>query len=369
MEFLNTILKKRETEGLKRNIKPSVTGIDFCSNDYLGLARSSKLHQDILDALHQSDFKNGATGSRLLSGNNEAYEELEQHIASFHDAEAALIYPSGYQANIGLLQCIAGKGDTLILDELAHASLIDGARLSHAKRFKFQHNNLDDLQKKLAQASGKIFVVIEALYSMNGDVADVESIVQICTKYNAHVIVDEAHSAAVYGTKGQGLTFELGLQHKVFARIITYGKGFGSHGAAIIGSRTLIDYLINFSRSFIYSTGLSPVHLESIKTAYQHVKESTIQRERLFEVITYFRSKILENASWLYSSSAIQSLVIPGNSVVKAVALQLNKSGISVFPILSPTVAKGSERIRFCLHSYNTKEEIDHLFLNLERIL
>jgi len=369
LEILNTILKKREAEGLKRNIKPSVSGIDFCSNDYLGVAKSSDLHHEILEVLNQNAIGNGATGSRLLSGNNGAYISLEKEIASFHDAEAALIYPSGYQANIGLLQCIAAKGDTIILDELAHASLIDGARLSHAKRFKFQHNNLADLKKKLEQATGNIFVVIEALYSMNGDLADIESITQLCAPYDAQIIVDEAHSAAVYGKEGQGLTVELGLQQKVFARIITYGKGFGSHGAAIIGSPTLIDYLVNFSRSFIYSTGLSPIHIESIRTAYKHIKNSNTQRQQLFEIIRYFRSKISKNAFWITSSSAIQSLIIPGNSTVKEIAHQLNQNGISVFPILSPTVAKGSERIRFCLHSYNTKEEIDHLFLNLERIL
>jgi 8-amino-7-oxononanoate synthase len=352
---------------LLRQLKSPVTGIDFCSNDYLGLAKSGEFNQAVQKSIAYKD--SGATGSRLLSGNYLGYEELEQDIAQFHDAPAALIYPSGYQANIGLLQCIAQKGDTLILDELAHASLIDGARLSHAKRYKFSHNNLSDLRKKLERASGNVFVVIESVYSMNGDIADILSTSQLCKEFNAHLIIDEAHSGAIYGSKGQGLSVELEIHQDVFARIITYGKGFGTHGAAILGDHSLISYLINFSRPFIYSTGLSPIHLESIRLAYIYVKQSDSGRKKLFENIQYFKSKIKNQTKWLSSDSAIQSLIIPGNHHVKVISKQLNQNGFSVFPILSPTVAVDTERIRFCIHSYNSIEEIDSLFHILDRVL
>ena len=363
----SSILAQRETEGLLRKLKPPVTGIDFCSNDYLGIAKSYLAQLDTSHSINSSN--SGATGSRLLSGNYLGYEKLEQDIAQFHHASAALIYPSGYQANVGLLQCIAQKGDTLILDELAHASLIDGARLSYAKRFKFFHNDLQDLRKKLEKASGNVFVVIESVYSMNGDIADIKSIVEICKRFNANLIVDEAHSGAIYGTKGEGLSVEMNVHQDIFARIITYGKGFGSHGAAILGNQNLITYLVNFSRAFIYSTGLSPIQIESIRLAYKHVEQCDTERKKLFKNIQYFKSKIKNRNQWLSSNSPIQSLIIPGNQNVKNISKQLNQNGFSVFPILSPTVAINTERIRFCIHSYNSIEEIDSLFLILKRIL
>ncbi len=363
MSDIRNILRQRKSDGLFRALKHEIKSTDFCSNDYLGFARSSSLTEAVFHEVSLGDKRNGATGSRLLSGNTELYTQLERQISEYHSSEDALIYPSGYQANLGLLSCIATKNDTLILDELVHASLIDGARLSHAHRFKFSHNNLNDLCKKLEKGRGTIYVVVESLYSMDGDIPDLKAISELCQKFNAKLIVDEAHSAGIYGPSGAGLVSELGLQNQVFARIITYGKAFGIHGAAILGSSELKDYLVNYSRSFIYSTGLPPYQLVCIKQAYLHMKNAENERKNLFSNIAYFRAKIKSDSRWISSNSPIQSLLISGNKRVHDLAIKLQQLQFEVFPILSPTVASGQERIRFCMHSFNTTEEIDQLFI------
>ena len=351
--------------GLLRKLKDPISGVDFCSNDYLGLANSEEVHSELKSHI-RTDQKNGATGSRLLSGNFLDITKLENKIADFHGSQSALLFPSGYQANVGLLQCIAQKGDTIILDELCHASLIDGARLSYAHRFKFQHNDLDDLKSKLLKAKGHIYIVIESVYSMDGDLADLEGIIQLSKEFNAHIIVDEAHTGGIYG-KGKGLVSELNQEINVFARVITYGKTFGTHGAAILGTKTLKDYLVNFSRSFIYSTGIPPIHVLAIDVSYAFIKKCDPQRQCLFDNIQYFKSKMQSVGHWINSDTAIQSLIVPGNTSVKQLSHTLNDNGFAVFPILSPTVPTNTERIRFCLHSYNTFAQIDDLFKILNR--
>lgn len=362
MATIDNILNTRKSEGLFRTLKHEITATDFCSNDYLGAARSSSIARSIFDKISVLEKKNGATGSRLLSGNSELYNELEKQIASFHNSKSALLYPSGYQANVGLLSCLGTKEDTIILDALVHASLIDGARLSKAKRFKFSHNDVEDLKKKLSKSTGNIYVIVESLYSMDGDISKLEEIAAICEAFNAKLIVDEAHSVGIFDTHGQGLVSKLGLEKKVFARIVTYGKAFGSHGAAVLGSVSLKDWQVNFSRSFIYSTGLPPFQLIAIQEIYQAMPLLNKERKSLWNNIEYFQSKQEVHHHWIPSSSPIQSLIVKGNEQVKKLAELLQTKGFEVFPILSPTVAINTERIRFCIHAYNTEKEIDQLF-------
>ncbi|MCL4171189.1 UNVERIFIED_CONTAM: hypothetical protein GTU68_025567, partial [Idotea baltica] len=242
-------LDARQAQGLLRQL-PTPIGerIDFCSNDYLGFAHTLRV---------AAPTSGGATGSRLISGNSTLAEALEQQIANFHGAEAALLFPSGYAANIGLLPAVAGRGDTIVYDKLIHASLRDGIRLSRAKALSFAHNDLTDLIKKLQNPEGQTFVVIESVYSMDGDQAPLTDIVNICQQYDALLIVDEAHGTGVIGKRDQ-----------VWARVHTFGKAIGSHGAAIVGSQLLKSYLLNFARSFIYATALPDHTLLSIQAAY-----------------------------------------------------------------------------------------------------
>lgn len=370
---LSETLQHRKELALFRSLRTSDNLVDFCSNDYLGLAHSAELREAVKIELKGDNYLNGATGSRLLAGNTVYVEELEQEIADFHHAESGLIFNSGYDANIGLLASLPQKNDILLTDELIHASMIDGARLSYANRYKFRHNDVADLVKKLEHLQqnlapeGHIFVGIESVYSMDGDTAKLVEIVEICEQFGANLIVDEAHATGVFGKDGKGLVCQLGLQDRVFARIITFGKALGSHGAIILGSRTLRDYLINFARSFIYSTA-APLHTHAgIKCAYQYLKSPEFGNEPLHELIAFFRENAESQKTWEWipSVSAIQCIIIPGNENVRKIAGKLQAQGLDIRPIVSPTVPKGRERLRICLHTFNTKEEITAIFKTL----
>ena len=238
-DTLNTALTKRKSEDAFRSLSPSEVKIDFCSNDYLGFAR--KQHT-ILAAI-------GSTGSRLISGHQAIYEEVEKQIASFHGMETALIFNSGYDANLSFFSTIPQKADTVVYDQLCHASIRDGLRLGIARNFSFNHNDVDDLKQKIEQASGNVFVVVESVYSMDGDKSPLSQIDDICRTNDAYLVVDEAHATGVFGPKGGGLCQEENV--KPFAKIHTFGKAIGCHGAAILGSKTLKDYLINLKLIFI----------------------------------------------------------------------------------------------------------------------
>ncbi len=368
--FLDKKLVEREENNSLRSLTLNSGLIDFSSNDYLGLAQSAEAKLAIANYFLENDaYKLGATGSRLISGNSAFAEDLENEIAQFHQAQAGLIFNSGYDANLGLFACIAQKGDTIICDENIHACIIDGARLSFAQRFTFKHNNLESLENKLKNSQGNIFIAVESVYSMDGDMAPLKEISALAKKYNANIIVDEAHATGIIGEKGEGLVQHLGLQKHIFARVVTFGKALGCHGAIVLGSNKLKNYLINFARSFIYTTAL-PLHsLVTIQTMYaQMAKQKDI--ERLKNNISHYKSQFYNTKFQLIESdSAIQCLIIPGNEECKNTALYLQQNGFDVRAILSPTVATTKERLRICLHAFNSEAEIlrlcETLFLRL----
>lgn len=309
----------------------------------------------------------GSTGSRLISGNSALFTTTEASIAAFHHAEASLIYNSGYDANLGLLSSVPQKGDLVITDELIHASLIDGVRLSFASHYKFKHNNTEHLKQLLERhrsAYKEIYVVVESVYSMDGDRAPLPEIAVLCENYSARLIVDEAHAIGVFGDKGRGVCNELGLEQACFARVYTYGKAMGCHGAAVCGSAELKDFLINFSRSFIYTTAMPEHSLQLITTAYQLLSEEKYQHQ-LRSVITYFKASINTQLPFLESNSAIHCMLVSGNENAERLENTLAEHNLFVKAVKSPTVKEGRERIRICLHAFNTKEEIDTLVKNL----
>jgi len=361
-------LDKREENASLRKLSSPKNAIDFSSNDYLGYSKS----KEIFEATHQflinrNIFQNGATGSRLLTGNHSLYQEAEDFISNFHNAEMALIFNSGYDANLGFFGSVPQRGDIILYDEYCHASIRDGMQLSYAKSFKFIHNDLEDLEvllEKYSENESLIYIVTESVFSMDGDSPDLEKMALIAEKFNAYLVVDEAHALGVFGEKGEGLVQHLNLESKIFARIMTYGKGLGCHGAAILGTKQLKEYLVNFSRSFIYTTGLSPHSVASILIAYQFLSKEKMALEKLSENIAHFnQEKQLLSLKQLFvrNKSAIQSAIIPGNEKVKSIALKLQEKGFDVKAILSPTVPEGQERLRFCLHSYTTKQEISEV--------
>ena len=252
--------------------------IDFASNDYIGFSKNKSIFEETHQYLIENNsLQNGATGSRLLSGNHKVYQEAEGFISKFHQSESALIFNSGYDANVGFFSCVPQKGDLILYDELCHASIRDGIQLSNAKAYKFKHNDFEDLEGKITNyklriTNQEIYIVTESVFSMDGDTPNLEELAQLSEKYKCHLVTDEAHALGVFGDKGEGLVQQLGLQDQVFARIMTFGKGLGCHGAAIVGSQELKDYLINFARSFIYTTGLSPHSVATILVGHQHLE-------------------------------------------------------------------------------------------------
>ncbi len=240
--------------------------------------------------------------------------------------------------------------------------MIDGMRLSTASRFRFRHNDVEDLRKKLDQATGRRIVVIESLYSMHGDRAPLKEIADVCDQCGAVLVVDEAHATGVYGERGEGLVTAEGLSNRVFACVFTFGKALGLHGAAVTGSTTLRNYLINFARPFIYSTGLPPQVYRQVQMAYRLLPSA--DRESLFRNVLYFRRKMgeLTEVPFISGDSPIQGIVIGNNERATELASHLLRKGFYSKAILSPTVPPGSERLRICLHSFNTTDQID-LFL------
>jgi len=368
---------RKEANALRKLPMPT-SGIDFSSNDYLGFAKN----EQIFDATHQylvdNTIKiNGATGSRLISGNHNLYDITEKYIAAFHQSEAALIFNSGYDANVGFFSAVPQRNDVILYDELCHASIRDGIQMSNAKSYKFQHNDYEDLESKIAklQTSNSefqsIYIVTESVFSMDGDSPNIETLVQLSEKFKALLVVDEAHALGVFGEKGEGVIQSQQLQNKVFARIMTFGKGLGCHGAAILGSSELKEYLVNFARSFIYTTGLSPHSVATILVAYQNLNQS-VELQKLKENITFFNQQkqlLGIKPLFVYSKSAIHSAILPGNDKVKNIAAQLQEKGFEVKAILSPTVPEGQERLRFCLHSYTTEQEMKNVLTELNTLV
>lgn len=395
-ELLQKRLTAREEKGLLRKLSPQNNLIDFSSNDYLGFARSEELKKILAVELETLNFKPvrrmtdsvtlcgetklGSTGSRLLTGNSKYVEDLEKFITDYHKSEAGLIFNSGYDANLGLISCVAQKDDVIFYDELSHASIYDGVRLSKAESFPFRHNDVRHLEErlKLFNDAGRdlksrptVFVIIESVYSMDGDFSPLKEISELCQMYKANLIVDEAHATGIFGPKGEGRVVELGLEQKVFARVHTFGKALGCHGAIVLGSEELRNYLINFARSFIYTTAL-PIHsLVAIKSSYLLLSKQKHIKFKINNLINLFKLEVKEEnlSGFLESSSPIQSLIIGGKEEVKRISLLVQKDGFDVRPILSPTVPKGKERIRICLHTFNTEEEINGLLSSLKKIL
>ena len=342
--------------------------IDFSSNDYLGFSKLECIFDKTHSFLLDNDMKqNGATGSRLLTGNHKIYVETETFIANFHQSESALIFNSGYDANVGFFGCVPQRNDIILFDELSHASIRDGILMSNAKSFKFIHNDLEGLEQLIQRfhADGvEIYIVTESVFSMDGDTPELENMVALSQKYNCNIVVDEAHALGVFGEKGQGLIQNLQLQDKIFARIITFGKALGCHGAAVLGSIDLKNYLINFARSFVYTTGLSPHSIATILIAYKELdKNSTAKNELRMNIDFFNQQKNILSIKPLFvrSYSAIQSAIFPGNENVKTIAFDLQKKGFNVKAIVSPTVPEGQERLRICLHNYNSQKEISDL--------
>jgi 8-amino-7-oxononanoate synthase len=354
MLALKTALKS----GSLRTLKNRKGLIDLTSNDYLGLARDPTFQRAVIERWeYWSGFvsqKVGSTGSRLLTGNHRYFEETEEKIAHLHGFQAATLFNCGYMANLALLSSVCKKEDALIADLCVHASLHDGMRLCGAKTLYFRHNDLTHLEMRLRRSHGRCFVIVESLYSMSGDKAPLAQIAELCAKFGAHLIVDEAHAIGILGRRGEGLVSDLGLQEKVFACMGAFGKALGAHGAVLLGSRLLKRSLINFARPFIYTTALPLSTLAAISCSYDRFPHMEAQREHLLHLCNYFSFP-----------SPIHPIPLQGIARTKLASHCLASKGFDVRPIHTPTVPKGRECLRLVVHAFNTIEEIEQCLTQL----
>jgi 8-amino-7-oxononanoate synthase len=375
MSFAETLRLQLEedlqAERTRRTKVPHPALIRFCDNDYLGLASHPALLQAAQDTLTTSP-QLGAKAARLISGTTEAHLQLEQELATFKHCEASLLFPNGYMAALGALSTLVGPDDVLILDKLAHACLIDGAKLSGARLRVFAHNDLDHLESILQETrrhspNSRILIVVESLYSMDGDLAPLTEIVQLKEKYAAWLLVDEAHSTGLFGPKGQGLCHQLGLSSRVEIQMGTLSKSFGVCGGFITGSRDLIQLLTNRSRSFLFTTAPPPLLAAAASAALKLIQsdEGQHRRQALFQNI-----RSLHELSH-YGNNQSPIFPIPVGSETQALALsaQLEEKGFLVPAIRFPTVAKNQARLRLTLNSQHTLPELSTLTSLLKSLI
>src|SRR5687768_550044 len=360
-DWFSEKLEDRRQKGLFRILPGERHLVDFASNDYLGLSRHEGLYDRIKASLALLPKRNGSTGSRLLSGDSALAAEVENKLARIFKSKASLLFSSGYSANLAVLSSLPQKDDTVFYDELSHASIKDGIRLSLAKKYSFRHNDLADLEKKISKSTGNIFVVDESIYSKDGDECPLAELIRLSEKDGFSIILDEAHSTSVTGPGGAGLCVAKALHERVDIRIYTFGKGMGVCGACVAGSENLISYLINYARPFMYTTAPSQHTIASIDCTFDFLSENLHLQETLRKKIERFVEAAGAFANRTQSVSAIQTFIIPGNHPVRQAAKSLQEDGFDVRPIVSPTVPAGTERLRICRHVYNSDDEIKSL--------
>lgn len=381
-EYLSSELRRIEGAGLLRSLRTldSPQGarvvcngaelLNFSSNDYLGLAMHPRLREAAAEVLEESG--SGAGASRLICGNHRQHELLEEALARFKRSEAALGFSTGYAAALGTIPALVGESDVVILDKLCHASLVDGSRLSGAMIRVFPHNNLDKLASHLRWArekhpDGRVLVVVESVYSMDGDLAPLREIVDLKDDYGAWLMVDEAHGVGVIGAHGRGLADELGVAGRIEVQMGTLGKALGSAGAYICGSARLREFLINRARSFIFSTAPSPATATASRAAVEILEsdEGRALVAKLWENIAILAGE-LRTAE---ARSAIFPIVIGGELEAVDCAKRLQDSGFLVPAIRFPTVARGSARLRVALSAAHGGDEVRALAGAVQSVL
>jgi 8-amino-7-oxononanoate synthase len=334
------------------------TGIQLGSNDYLGLSSHPRLRAAVARALDEDD-RFAATGSRLLSGHHRRWEELEEEFAAFVGAEAALYFPSGYSANVGLLSSVLRPEDVVFSDAGNHASLIDGIRLSRARKVIFPHLDLNFLQDALQRDNGPVrrVVVVESVFSMDGDRAPLSDLAALCEKFDASLIVDEAHSIGVDGQRGRGAE---SFRRSRLATVYPCGKGLASMGAFVAGSRTLRDYLVNHARTFIFSTALPPYSAAHVREAISLISDADSERARLLEVSRYLRGR-LRGAGFDIgrSDSQIVPVILGPNETALRFAAAASAAGCAIRAIRPPTVPQGTARLRVSLNAALSTSDLD----------
>jgi 8-amino-7-oxononanoate synthase len=356
--------------GLLRSLAPP-SGFDFSSNDYLNLARHPLLVERLIEAASREGC--GSTGSRLLRGERDVFRAVEQRFARFKDVERALYFSSGYLANLAVMTTLAERGDVIFSDERNHASLIDGIRLSAARRVIFPHNDVAELSRLLREetkATVERFVVVESLFSMDGDTAPLADYAAVCRAEGASLIVDEAHAVGVYGARGSGLIEALGIDADVCVSINTAGKALGVSGAFVAGRAWAIDYLIQRARPFVFSTAAPPALAAALEASLDVITSQPERRDRLAVLARRLRHRLTEaGIAACAGTSQIVPVVIGDNEQAVAVAAALQASGFDIRAIRPPTVPPGTARLRISVNVGLSEETIDECVARLATTL
>ncbi len=365
-------MRSLDDAGLRRSLRPP-SGIDLTSNDYLGLATHPLITQRMAEAVVREGA--GSTGSRLLRGDRESFSAIERRFAQFKGAERALYFSSGYLANIAVLTTFADEGDVIISDERNHASVIDGIRLSPAMREIVAHNDVDAVRRtlELSAGAGERFIVVESIFSMDGDEAPLEEYAALCETFGAHLIVDEAHAVGVYGERGSGLVEELGIGERVFLTINTAGKALGVSGAFVAGPAWAIDYLIQRARPFIFSTAPPPAVAAALDASLDIIEREPDRRAVVREQAALLRERLMIAGVPIGESrSHIVPVIVGDNDRTVAVAEMLQADGFDVRAIRPPTVPPGTARLRISVNVNLTETLIvrfvDALVVALTRV-
>lgn len=341
----------------------------FGSNAYLGLTNHPKLKEAAIAATEK--YGTGCAGSRFLNGTLDSHLELEQRLAQFVDKDDAIIFSTGFQVNLGVISCLLGREDYIIWDELDHASIIEGIRLSFAKSFKFRHNDMASLERRLAQcAPNKVkLIIVDGVFSMEGDVCNLPEIVKLAERYNATVMVDEAHGFGVLGQNGRGVCNHYGLTDKVDLIMGTFSKSFASLGGFIAGDKILINYLRHHARSYIFSASCTPASTAAAGAALDIMLSEPERLDHLWELTRYalerFRALGFEIGN---TSTPIIPLFIRNNEATFCITRDVFEEGVFVNPVVSPAVAPEDTLIRFSLMATHTKEQLDFAIDKLHKV-
>jgi 8-amino-7-oxononanoate synthase len=362
-EALHALQERRQFRTLAE-----IQGVNFCSNDYLGLAEHPALRDSLAESIGKAS-RIGGTGSRLLSGQTEDWRELEEGFATFAGTEAALFFSTGYAANMGLLASLMGKDDVIFSDASNHASLIDGMRLSGARKVIYPHLDLNVLESALRQEAGapwRRVIVTESVFSMDGDSAPLGAMAELAEKYGAALIVDEAHATAVHGPAGRGLAAKAGIAGQALAIVHTCGKALGSAGAFVCGPAVLKEYLVNHARTFIFSTALPPYFAQHIAAALALAVTMDQEREELLQRSARLVKKLrAEGFETSQSVSQIVPVLLGKNEETLDAAEHLQRDGFAIKAIRPPTVPEGSARLRLSLTSKIPEAELTRVVESL----
>ncbi len=368
---LKNILKQHQQADLYRTRKiHEKTFLDFCSNDYLGLANHPRLKATWQQAADKYGI--GSGGSHLINGHTTAHHELETTLAAYTNRKRALLFSTGYMANLGVITSLVGRHDAIFLDKLNHASLIDAALLSRAKIHRYPHNDISNLAHLLAKSSAKHKLIItDGVFSMDGDIALLPDIVEIANKYQAWLMVDDAHGLGVIGNNGRGSLEKYNLDAEDVPILMgTLGKAFGVFGAFVAGSELLIETLIQSARSYIYTTALPPALAATIKTSIEIAKQEQWRRQHLNELINYFRTNAAKlKIPLMNSTTPIQGIIIGDSKSATAASAALYQHGIIVTAIRPPTVPQGTARLRITLSALHDKKQVDELLAALVNVV